>query len=99
MDEEGTLYHYGNLCLRNCSGIVTQDLIFLDKKICGFWLFKYLQRNNGYIIINELLEMLKNDTNIFDTHIQGTFKPDQFEEAFKLYRNDMSKGKVLFEFI
>ncbi len=100
LEEEGTLFHYGNLCLRNCSNITTNDLLFLDKKICGFWLFKYLekQEDKGKSIFNDFFEILKNESELFDTSIQGVYQPDKYEDAFKTYRSDMSKGKVLFDF-
>ncbi len=100
LDEEGILYHYGNLNLKNCSNITTRDLIFLDKKISGFWLFKYLNNlpDQGQRIFQEFYEILNTQPEIFDTSIHGIFSPDKFEEAFKLYRSDMSKGKVLFDF-
>ena len=50
--EEGSLYHYGNLSLRNISNIITNDLLFLDKKVLGFWLFKYLNKENKMSAIN-----------------------------------------------
>jgi hypothetical protein len=98
LEEEGILYHYGNLSLRNCSNISTYDLLFMDKKICGFWLFKYLHSLQDNSIFSQFFDILKNEPHMFDTSIQGVFKPDQFEEAFKVYRNEMSKGKVLFDF-
>jgi hypothetical protein len=100
LEEEGILYHYGNLCLRNCSNITTQDLLFLDKKICGFWLFKYLNnlQDKGQSIFQEFYQILNKEPSIFETSIHGIFTPDKFEDAFKLYRSDMSKGKVLFDF-
>lgn len=96
--EEGTLYHYGNLSLRNLSNISTHDILFLDKKILGFWLFKYLNRNNSSSIHSSFIEILKESPNMFETNITSVFKPERFEEAFKIYKNEMSKGKVLFDF-
>lgn len=99
LEEEGVLYHYGNLSLRNISNITTYDILFMDKKVVGFWLFKYLKKidKNGEVI-KLFLDYLQNQPEIFDSNIQGVFKPDNFEEAFKVYRNEMSKGKILFDF-
>jgi NADPH:quinone reductase len=98
LEEEGTLYHYGNLSLRNCSNISTGDLIFLDKKIRGFWLFKYLNDTKDNDVMSNFFLYLESEPQLFDTSIQGVFKPHQFEDAFQLYRKEMSRGKVLFDF-
>jgi trans-2-enoyl-CoA reductase len=100
LEEEGELYHYGNLSLKPLSNILTNDFIFMDKKIYGFWLFKYL---NSHKDKNKLFENYKNDLNtnnaeIYETNINKIFKPENFEEAIKIYKNEMSKGKVLLDF-
>ena len=98
LEEEGVLYHYGNLSLRNCSNISTHDLLFLDKKIMGFWLFKYLQYLEQSDLVSEFLKILHNQPQILSTKIQAIYKPENFESALKHYRTDMSQGKVLFDF-
>jgi NADPH:quinone reductase-like Zn-dependent oxidoreductase len=98
LEENGTLYHYGNLSLRNCSNISTHDLLFMDKKILGFWLFKYLKNLNESPILHELLKFLEKHPDILTTQIQAVFNPENFESALKVYRSDMSQGKVLFDF-
>lgn len=99
LEEEGELYHYGNLSLKPISNVLTNDFIFLDKKIMGFWLFKYLHSNADCdAIYNNYINELKNYPEIYETKIKAVFKPEQFEEAIKSYKNEMSKGKVLLDF-
>lgn len=98
IEENGTLYHYGNLSLRNCSNISTHDLIFMSKKIEGFWLFKYLKELKDQKIFDDFNNLVNGLPDILFTKIQTTVKPEDFETAFKIYRNDMSQGKVLFDF-
>jgi NADPH:quinone reductase-like Zn-dependent oxidoreductase len=98
LEENGTLYHYGNLSLRNCSNISTHDLLFMDKKILGFWLFKYLKNLKESPILHEFFKFLEKHPDIFTTQIQAVFNPENFESALKVYRSDMSQGKVLFDF-
>jgi NADPH2:quinone reductase len=94
IEHEGVLYHYGNLSLRNISNVSTYDVLFADKSIKGFWLFKYLNEK----LFNEFEVSLKNEPEIYDTNIQSVFNPEDYEEAFKTYRINMSKGKILFDF-
>jgi NADPH:quinone reductase-like Zn-dependent oxidoreductase len=94
--EEGCLYHYGNLSLRTLSNILTNDFIFQDKTIKGFWLFKYLKNNPT--VVDKFIQDLRNNTGLYETQIQAIFKPEKFEDAFKIYRQNMSLGKVIFDF-
>ncbi len=98
LEENGSLYHYGNLSLKNCANISTHDLLFMNKKIMGFWLFKYLNNLKDSHIVQEFLDLLHSHPDILTTQIQAVFDPEDFESALKVYRSDMSQGKVLFEF-
>lgn len=98
--ENGTLYHYGNLSLRSISNIQTVDLLFKNKVIRGFWIVSYLNSLNAEKreeIVNMLLD-LKVNSNIFNTNIISTFKPNDFDNAINDYRHEMGNGKVLFDF-
>lgn len=101
--DNGKLYHYGNLSLRAISNLNTNDFIFKNKSIQGFWLFEYI-RNNFNNDFDQFYKMFLDDYvnnfdySIYNSDIQAVFKPEEFEEASKLYRNNMGKGKVLLDF-
>jgi NADPH:quinone reductase-like Zn-dependent oxidoreductase len=94
--ENGCLYHYGNLSLRPLSAIMTNDLLFQNKTMKGFWLHRYLKEYPE--TVNYFLKDLMEKTSLYETNIQAVFKPENFEDAFKTYRQNMSLGKVLFDF-
>lgn len=100
MKENGTLFHYGNLSLRSISNVLTNDILFYNKSLRGFWLHNYLkhQKDNLRDIYNEFLIDLENNPNIYKTNITNVYTPDQFELAFKEYKSQMGKGKILFDF-
>lgn len=103
LSEDGELYHYGNLSLRAISNLSTNDFIFKNKSLKGFWLFEYIRKNyeNDFdkfyeYFMNDYMKNFGND--IYDSDIQAIFTPENFDEASKLYRNKMGKGKVLLDF-
>ncbi len=103
LTDDGTLIHYGNLSLRSITNLNTNDFIFKNKSIQGFWLFQYIKKNFNYdferfyeYFMDNYMENM--DNNVYEIEIQEIFKPENFEEASKLYRNNMGKGKVLLDF-
>jgi NADPH:quinone reductase-like Zn-dependent oxidoreductase len=99
LNDDGVLYHYGNLSSRNISNVLTYDILFANKSIQGFWLINYLKKANvNNSIIESFTETLKNDASLYDSNIQAVYKPENFEEAFKTYKENMTKGKILFDF-
>ena len=100
--DDGVLYHYGNLSLRAITNLDTKDFIFRNKTIKGFWLMEYIKNNfenidNFYnLFLEDYVNNLQN--NIYNSEIQAIFKPENFDEASKLYRNNMGTGKVLLDF-
>ena len=101
--DNAKLYHYGNLSLRAITNLNTTDFIFRNKSIQGFWLFEYI-RNNFDNDFNKFYKFFLEDfernfyKDVYRSEIQAVFKPEEFEEASKLYRNNMGKGKVLLDF-
>lgn len=100
--ETGKLYHYGNLSLRSITNLNTNDFIFKQKSLLGFWLFEYIKTNynnfeNFYkIFLDDFENFFERKT--YDVDIQAIYNPDKFQEASKLYRSNMGNGKVLLNF-
>ena len=94
------MFHYGNLSLRSISNILTNDLLFQNKSINGFWLHRYLnqQRKISADVYSEFIEDLIKHPDIYISNINNIYSPEQFTEAFKEYKDNMSKGKILFKF-
>jgi hypothetical protein len=99
LEENGELYHYGNLSLKAISNLMSNDFIFMNKTIKGFWLFTYLNNQcDSNLIFNNYVQELKTNPEIYESNINAVYKAEQFEEAIRVYKNEMSKGKVLLDF-
>jgi hypothetical protein len=99
LQDHGVLYHYGNLSLRAITNIQTKDLIFCKKILRGFWLFDDLMdKISRESLFDNYVNLLKLNPSIFESNIQASFLPQNYEEAFKCYKAEMGKGKVLFDF-
>lgn len=98
-----TMYNYGNLLMRNLSGITTDDLIFNRKVLKGFWLFDYLNNNNSNTLNNYKnsiefeKELINNKNSDFNVSYEVN-KCDEFLEAIKNYKENMSKYKKVLSF-
>jgi NADPH-dependent curcumin reductase CurA len=103
LNENGELFHYGNLSLREITNLSTYDFIFQNKTIKGFWLMKYIEEYGRDKFFEEFeesyIDNYNKDNNLYDPEIQCVFRPEDFNEAIKYYKDNMSKGKVLFDLI
>ncbi|KAF0236285.1 MAG: hypothetical protein FD181_2856 [Prolixibacteraceae bacterium] len=91
------LFIYGRLSAEPCE-ILPSDLIFTGNQIQGFWLTNWLHENGmikTLLTIREVQSLIKHE---LATHIHKQFSIGQITEAIEIYKNKMSKGKVLLRF-
>ena len=91
--------------MRPITNIQTSDILFFNKTIKGFWLFKYLNelnkngsKTNKQIVVEHFYKLLKEEPNLFASKINKIFKPVDFQLAIDTYRTNLSEGKVLLDF-
>jgi NADPH2:quinone reductase len=71
------------------------DLIKHGKKITGFQLGDWLSTKNTAFKLRLINRVKKQLSGCLFTHVQATFSLQEVEQAISLYRENMSKGKVL----
>ncbi len=98
LEDNGILYHYGNLSMRNLGGIQTEDILFRNKQIRGFWLLDYLNQKEGKEAKHEFIQFYYKNPDYFNSKIDKVIEIDKFSEGISSYKDNMSKGKVLFKF-
>jgi NADPH2:quinone reductase len=78
------------------SGVSPRDLIFLNKKLSGFWLVQYLkQRGAGMLqMVGTVAQGL---TGTFQTKIRVSYPLEDAAAAFQDYTANMSNDKVAFK--
>eukprot|EP01094_Clydonella_sp_ATCC50884_P006324 TRINITY_DN1540_c0_g1_i2.p1 TRINITY_DN1540_c0_g1~~TRINITY_DN1540_c0_g1_i2.p1 ORF type:complete len:396 (+),score=137.99 TRINITY_DN1540_c0_g1_i2:161-1189(+) len=85
---------YGGLSNEACQRIRPTDLIFLDKRVQGFWLTHYLKSKSMFgqwRWMKKLQRLLKN---YLSTHVRTSMPLESIECALATYNGDMSAGKV-----
>ena len=95
-----TVYHYGNLSLKEISDVKTGDLIFLKKTLTGWWLADWFQQITLEEIIywkTYVIKEFESGSHLFDTAVSKSFSLEDHEKAFESYLNNMSEGKILFK--
>ncbi len=98
LPNKSTLYHYGNLELKRLGQINTNEFVFRQKRMEGWWLKKFLielTTEQKKAIAIDISNDIKNGSVIFGTNISKTFKFEEYEKAFEHYMMNMSEGKVL----
>lgn len=96
MPANSELFVYGGLSGEGVSGVSPRDLIFLNKKVSGFWLVKYLgQRGAGMAeMVGKVAKAL---TTTFQTKIRVSYGLEDAAAAFQDYHQNMSNDKVAFK--
>lgn len=95
MPNNTTTYNYGALSLEPIS-VTSTDLIFNGKTLTGYWLANdFVVPEIAGKLFTESYAKLAAGT--YKTLISGRFSHDKFEEALEFYKNNCSKGKVLFQ--
>ncbi|OQR94347.1 oxidoreductase, zinc-binding dehydrogenase family protein [Achlya hypogyna] len=96
MPANSEIFVYGSLSGEGVSGVSPRDLVFLNKKVSGFWLVKYLgQRGAGMV---EMVDSVaKSLTSTFRTKIRVSYPLGQAAAALQDYVNDMGNDKVAFK--
>ena len=93
-----TLFNYGNLLFKPLEGFNSADLIFLDKRVDGWWLGTWLMRitpEEKYKWFGYVVSELFSGSDLFKTATSKSFTLDKFNEAIEYYKNNMSEGKIL----
>jgi hypothetical protein len=76
--------------------VEVNDLIFKNKKIQGFWTTRSVKDKNivgMYFASNKIKSLIKTT---LSTEISKKFSLKDFKEAIQYYKENMSKGKVVF---
>lgn len=99
LPSNSTIYHYGNLSLRSIGNVLTEDILFMNKTIRGFYLLNYMNSSGGEIKkeFNRIIN--KYGYKAFSSPIVNEFTPENVEFAIQEYRKTWSKGKTLLKFI
>jgi NADPH:quinone reductase len=72
-------------------------MIFQKKKIEGFWLSYWIADTEPNEFAKIVLDAQENISTDFKTEVQKTYSLDSGFEALEFYKNNMTKGKVLFK--
>jgi len=99
LPDGSTLYHFGNLELKNVSSISTHDLIFRQKVIKGWWLVTWFTNSKIENVLkwkNFIKEDYENGSPIFSTNYDEAFKFEDYEKAFESYRSLGKKPVIKF---
>ncbi|KDO18668.1 hypothetical protein SPRG_16025 [Saprolegnia parasitica CBS 223.65] len=96
MPANSELFVYGALSGEGVKGVSPRDLIFLNKKVSGFWLVTYLgQRGAGMVeMVGKVANAL---TSTFQTKIRVSYPLEEAAAAFQDYSANMSNDKVAFK--
>jgi NADPH2:quinone reductase len=95
-----TVYHYGNLSLKEISDVKTGDLIFQKKTLRGWWLSDWFKEITLEEIIywkTYVVKEYESGSDLFDTSVSKSFSLEDHEKAFESYLSNMSEGKILFK--
>ena len=95
-----TVYHYGNLELKDISNVKTANLIFQKKTLTGWWLsdwFKSLSLEEIMYWKSYVVKEYESGSDLFETVVSKSFALEEFEKAFESYLGNMSEGKILFK--
>ena len=98
MPNDSILYHFGNLELKRLGELDTNDLIFKNKKVLGWWLSGWLMTitNEEYLkYLHYIKEDLSSEKPILGTEYTKCFGLDQIEQAFEQYMGNPSEGKII----
>lgn len=89
MPDGCTMYHFGNLTEKEISNIDSRELIFKDKILCGWWLYRWLQ-SLGETEIKYWWGFVKDEilsrSNLFETQISKEFKLEDIKQAIEYYK-------------
>lgn len=99
LPDGSTLYHFGNLELKNVSSVSTHDLIFRQKIIKGWWLSSWFANSKIENVLkwkNFIKEDYEKGAPIFSTSYDEAFKFEDHEKAFESYRAHGKKPVIKF---
>ena len=88
----------GNINNEKLNGFSTTDFIFKGKTIEGFQVFDYMKeisKEQKEDLINYVKNSLANGECEFKTNIHKEFSLKEYSEAFELYKNSSSLGKLI----
>jgi NADPH2:quinone reductase len=100
LPNESTVYHYGNLELKDISNVKTSDLIFQKKTLTGWWLsdwFKTISLEEIIYWKTFVVKEYESGSDLFETTVSKSFSLENYEKAFESYLANMSEGKILFK--
>jgi len=91
-----TVYVYGALSEEDCSRIDPIEIIFNEKRVCGFYLGAWLQQLGllGIVRASRRVQRLLIEKQI-ETQVQRSVSLDDAVDGLKQYVGNMSAGKVL----
>ena len=99
LPDNGIIYQYGNISLQNLGDFNSEEFLFRNKQLRGFWMSNFvsiLEEEEKSVIYGEVArELRKGRESIFYTDIQAEFTFEQLKVAQKTYLKNMTKGKVL----
>jgi NADPH:quinone reductase-like Zn-dependent oxidoreductase len=88
---------YGRLSEDVCE-FLPGDLIFNGNKIQGFWLSEYLKHKSFFHALKTTRKIQSLIQNELSSKIFKFYTIDNSSAALETYKNNMSKGKILFKF-
>ena len=99
MPINGTIYQYSNIAMKALGEFFSEEFLFKNKTLRGFWVTKYIKRiteaelNEFKTAVAE--DIAPNGPHYFASTIQGEYPIENYEAARKQYVKNMTKGKVL----
>lgn len=97
MPKKSELQVYGGLSKQAVSNVTPTDLIFLQKKLTGFWLVPYLGTKSLWGKRNMTVEVAANLKQSLGSDVRVSYSYDKAAEAITDYITHMSEGKVVFK--
>jgi NADPH:quinone reductase-like Zn-dependent oxidoreductase len=98
MPNGSTIYHYGNLEMKQLTRLLTMDFIFKGKTLKGWILSKFF-RETPKQRIREIMGIFKEEFSKENSYLETTyskvFSLEEYEKAMEYYVTNMSQGKVI----
>lgn len=99
MPENGTIYQYSNISMKPLGEFMSEEFLFKNKSLHGFWVSRYLPSlpEADIAAIKQAVadDIAPDGPKLFATSIQGEYPMEKYEEARTKYLKHMTQGKVL----
>jgi len=93
-----TLYHFGNLEEKDLGKVSTNELIFKEKTIKGWWCYQWLEsitKDELAYWLGYIKSEIQTHSGLFEVRIHQTYDLEDADIAISDYTADRAKGKIV----